>query len=541
MTGEESPLLQKPDTADQDLENGSTKPKIARSFLTVMLISSFLASSDDSFVLSTASDIAANFDATNASTWLITGFNLGYMISLPIYGQLCDAWGRKHTYLFSYIVYAVGCFTMGMSMNMYVAILGRVITGFGSSGMLDLSSILLNDIGGPTGVAVLRSYFMTVTMIGYSSGGAIGGLLATLIGWRWSFLIHVPIVLLCTLMAVLQLPKDSPTETESTTPETQDQSKEESSRTELDYSGMTLLVCTILSGLMMVQVLQADEIPGNTLYLSIGLGSASLLLGMIFCTHEMLWAKRPLIPLSFMLSSRTGVVCVVQILIMISDLALSSVLSEFFVRMKGFSMVAASASLAPPALGGAVGGYIAGRKIQSTGKYHGLTQVGLIITILSGVLIMIRWCFFTIYTWELIYSFPYGIGLGILFSTQFVELSAYSPEDYSARLITTYYLMQQIGSVVGVSVTAGVIRSFFGSGLKTIFGGDVEGMRMVNEILKHSRLAGSLPHDARLSVEASFRKSFFAAPLFGTAALVVTFYLVGRKPAEEKSEIDHDE
>ncbi|KAJ6022278.1 hypothetical protein N7540_007782 [Penicillium herquei] len=84
MTGEESPLLQKPDTAHQDLENGSTKPRIARSFLTVMLISSFLASSDDSFVLSTASDIAANFDATNASTWLITGFNLGYMISLPI-------------------------------------------------------------------------------------------------------------------------------------------------------------------------------------------------------------------------------------------------------------------------------------------------------------------------------------------------------------------------------------------------------------------------------------------------------------------------
>ncbi|KAJ6022277.1 hypothetical protein N7540_007781 [Penicillium herquei] len=364
---------------------------------------------------------------------------------------------------------------------MYIAILGRVITGFGSSGMLDLSSILLNDIGGPTGVAVLRSYFMTVTMIGYSSGGAIGGLLATLIGWRWSFLVHVPIVLICTLMAILQLPKDSPTEPNSTTPESQDQSKEDSSRTELDYSGMTLLVCTILSGLLMVQVLQADTVPGNKLYLSIGLGSASLLLGLIFCINEMRWAKRPLIPLSFMLSSRTGVVCVVQILIMISDLALSSVLSEFFVRMKGFSMVAASASLAPPALGGAVGGYIAGRKIQSTGKYHGLTQVGLIITIMSGVLIMIRWCFFTIYTWELIYSFPYGIGLGILFSTQFVELSAYSPEDYSARLITTYYLMQQIGSVVGVSVTAGVIRSAFASGLKVVFGGGVEGMRNLKD------------------------------------------------------------
>lgn len=44
---------------------------------------------------------------------------------------------------------------------------------------------LRSDIGGPFGVAVLRSYFMTVTMIGFSAGGALGGFLATLVGWRW--------------------------------------------------------------------------------------------------------------------------------------------------------------------------------------------------------------------------------------------------------------------------------------------------------------------------------------------------------------------
>jgi len=44
---------------------------------------------------------------------------------------------------------------------------------------------ILTDIGGPFGVAVLRSYFMTVTMIGFSAGGAIGGFLATQVGWRW--------------------------------------------------------------------------------------------------------------------------------------------------------------------------------------------------------------------------------------------------------------------------------------------------------------------------------------------------------------------
>ncbi|KAJ6110524.1 hypothetical protein N7486_002759 [Penicillium sp. IBT 16267x] len=83
-TNEESSLLQSPTTDDQDLQNGTTRSTIRSSFLAVMLLSSFLASSDDSFVLSTASDIAAEFEATTVSTWLITGFNLGYMVSLPV-------------------------------------------------------------------------------------------------------------------------------------------------------------------------------------------------------------------------------------------------------------------------------------------------------------------------------------------------------------------------------------------------------------------------------------------------------------------------
>lgn len=91
----------------------------------------------------------------------------------------------------------------------------------------------------------------------------------------------------------------------------------------MDMIGMILLVCAIVSALMMVQVLQGTIIPERKLYISTGLGLASLLLVGIFCVHEVQWAKRPLIPLSFMMSSQTGIVCVVQILSMIADLAVS--------------------------------------------------------------------------------------------------------------------------------------------------------------------------------------------------------------------------
>lgn len=138
-----------------------------------------------------------------------------------------------------------------------------------------------------------------------------------------SFLLHVPIVLACALTTVLQLPKDTPTDRQSTPVNTQGQKEESPDTEKLDYIGISLLVCAIVTALMMVQVFQADEIPENKLYFTIALGSVSLLLGIAFCTYEMRWAERPLIPLSFMLSSKTGVICAVQILTMIADMSVS--------------------------------------------------------------------------------------------------------------------------------------------------------------------------------------------------------------------------
>ncbi|KAJ5653239.1 major facilitator superfamily domain-containing protein [Penicillium lividum] len=372
-TDEESSLLQESGDDDRDLENGSPRFRIGTGFLAVMLVSNFLASSDDSFVLSSASEIAADLKTTKASTWLITGFNLGYMVSLPVNGYLCAALGRKQTYLFSNAV--------GTSLNIYVSILARIVTGFGSSGILDLSSVLINDLGGPFEAAVLRSYFMTVMMIGYSGGGTLGGLLATLVGWRWSFLLHVPIILICALVTLIQLPRDIPRVLQAPLGDNGEEQETKASKPmSMDIVGIILLVGAIVSTLMMIQVLQEDIVPDNKLYIGTALGTISLLLVGIFFINEVWWAKKPLFPLSFMLSSQTGIVCAVQVLAMISDLAvsftsprtfsnaefmkLSSTISDYFVRTKDFSMVAASACLAPSALGGALGGYLAGNHIQ---------------------------------------------------------------------------------------------------------------------------------------------------------------------------------
>jgi hypothetical protein len=50
----------------------------------MLFLGVFIAFCDDSFVISTHEEIASSFNQLSISHWLVTGFNLGWAISLPI-------------------------------------------------------------------------------------------------------------------------------------------------------------------------------------------------------------------------------------------------------------------------------------------------------------------------------------------------------------------------------------------------------------------------------------------------------------------------
>jgi MFS family permease len=47
-------------------------------------IACFLANADETFVLSTGSDVASALNASGSASWLITSYNLGYTVGLPV-------------------------------------------------------------------------------------------------------------------------------------------------------------------------------------------------------------------------------------------------------------------------------------------------------------------------------------------------------------------------------------------------------------------------------------------------------------------------
>lgn len=84
--------------------------------------------------------------------------------------------------------------------------------------------------------------------------------------------------------------------------------------------------------------------------------------------------------------------------------------------------------------------------------------MGLIISILSFTLILIRWTLYEPNVWELSYSFVAWFGTGMLLSSQFTAISAAKPDENAATSVTTYYFAQQIGFMTGITTVKSLIR-----------------------------------------------------------------------------------
>ena len=65
-----------------------------------------------------------------------------------------------------------------------------------------------------------------------------------------------------------------------------------------------------------------------------------------------------------------------------------------------------------------------------------------------------------------------GFAFGPLLTGTFTALSAAAPRHLSATAITSYYVCQQIGSMIGTSLSAAVLQRLFKSALATVLQGE---------------------------------------------------------------------
>jgi len=179
----------------------------------------FLASLDQTIVGTAIRTIGDDLHGLNDQAWVTTAYLITSTIAVPIYGKLSDIFGRRPLYIFGIVVFLLGSLASSFSTSMFMLAGFRAFQGIGAGALMSLPLAIMGDILAPRERAKYQGYFLAVFGISSVVGPLIGGLFAGanqilwITGWRWVFLVNIPIGVIALLMvlAFLHLPKFSKT------------------------------------------------------------------------------------------------------------------------------------------------------------------------------------------------------------------------------------------------------------------------------------------------------------------------------------------
>ncbi|MES0833880.1 MDR family MFS transporter [Nocardiopsis umidischolae] len=229
--------------------------------------------------------------------WVATAALLTMTASTPVWGKLSDLWGRKLLFQVALGIFIVASVAAGLAQDINWLIAARALQGLGVGGLATLPNIILGDVVSPRERGRYSGLIGMVFGVSTVLGPLVGGFLVdSPLGWRWCFLITVPLAVVA--FVVIQFLFTMPFVPRRDAP--------------VDWAGAGLIF-SAASTVIVLLSLGGTQIAWNS-PLSYALGAAAVLLtaGAVLVERR---AREPIIPArlfrdrTFVLAS-LGSVCV---------------------------------------------------------------------------------------------------------------------------------------------------------------------------------------------------------------------------------------
>ncbi|MBK6012949.1 MFS transporter [Streptomyces sp. MBT53] len=185
----------------------------AWTFTTPLYVGASLNPVNSSIIATALVPIATELHVSVGSTAvLVSSLYLASAIAQPTAGKLAEVLGARRIFLAGIVLVLLGGVVGGLGQNLAMLTVARVLVGIGTSAAFPCAMVLIRrraeDAGldGPPG-GVLGGIAIA-GMATAAVGPPIGGLLVGAAGWRWAFLINIPVTAMAMAMAVRWLPKD---------------------------------------------------------------------------------------------------------------------------------------------------------------------------------------------------------------------------------------------------------------------------------------------------------------------------------------------
>ncbi|MEU4271108.1 MFS transporter [Streptomyces sp. NPDC026092] len=171
----------------------TTTPRGRGPVVAALMLGMALAALDGTVVSTAVPQIVGDLGGLSVFSWLFSGYLLAVTVTLPVYGKLCDTFGRKPVLIAGTILFLIGSLLCAAAWNMGSLIAFRVVQGLGGGALQGTIQTIAADLyplkERPKIQAKLSSVWATASV----AGPAAGGLLAGYADWRWIFLINLPV------------------------------------------------------------------------------------------------------------------------------------------------------------------------------------------------------------------------------------------------------------------------------------------------------------------------------------------------------------
>jgi len=407
----------------------------------------FLSSLDQTIVGTAIRTIGDDLHGLDQQAWVTTAYLIASTITTPIYGKLSDVFGRRPLYIFGITVFILGSLLSTFSTSMIMLAGFRAFQGIGAGALMSLPLAIMGDILAPRERAKYQGYFLAVFGISSVIGPLIGGLFSGadqilwITGWRWVFLVNVPIGIAALVMVIafLHLPKFGDAKV----------------KPRIDWWGATAVIVTLVPLLLVAE-------QGRTW----GWGSAAAVacyvtgaVGLVaFLVIETLMRDDAIIPLKLFRSGVFSMATVLGFLVGFAMFGAMLTIPLYLQIVTGLTPTESGFATLPMIGGLMIASIASGQIVAKTGRYR-------IFPVIGTALVSVGYVVLTFMTidkplWFLMIGmFLIGLGLGQLMqSITLASQNSVQPKDMGVATSSATFF-RQIGGTLGTAVLLSVLFS----------------------------------------------------------------------------------
>lgn len=178
--------------------------------LFTVLSATFMATLDGSIVNVALPNMSDKLNVSMAAIeWVVTSFLIAIAATILIFGRLGDIKGKTKVFRFGVVLFTLGSLLCGFTNSLPVLVAARVIQAVGAAATMATNQGIITQVFPPNERGRALGVLGTFVALGAMAGPPLGGMIVSVVSWKYIFLINVPIGIVVFILTIKVFPKSN--------------------------------------------------------------------------------------------------------------------------------------------------------------------------------------------------------------------------------------------------------------------------------------------------------------------------------------------